>query len=135
MANITKSSDAGVVNPEYLKPQTRKAGEEIAAGDAVYLDSNNRWLKAVRTVQFATGTYGTVMKFAGLAPKAIPSGTLGEVYGDGAEFFYADSGLTEGNAVYPSATAGALADSPAVANDNPVAMVISDTNIKLIRGV
>src|SRR5574341_241639 len=115
MANITKSSDAGVVNPEYLKPQTRKAGEEIAAGDAVYLDSNNRWLKAVRTVQFATGTYGTVMKFAGLAPKAIPSGTLGEVYGDGAEFFYADSA--------------------AVANDNPVAMVISDTNIKLIRGV
>lgn len=137
MALITKSSDAGLEGNSgvQITPQTRQAGVEIAAGDALYIDSNGRFLKAVRTVQFATGTYGTQMKFAGLAARSIPSGTFGEAYGRGAEFFYADSGLTIGNAVFPSATAGGLDDAAAVANDNPVAVVVTATNIVLIAGL
>lgn len=137
MALITKSSDAGIEGNSAVAvaPITAQAGVELAAGDAVYLDTNGRWLKAVRTTQFASGTYGTQMKFAGLTARAIPSGTYGEAYGRGAEFFYADSGLTIGSAVYPSATAGGLDNSAAVANDNPVALVVSATNIRLIAGV
>ena len=137
MSLITKSSDAGLEgnSGEKLTPITAQAGVEIAAGDALYLDSNGRFLKAVRTVQFITGSFGTAMKFAGLAAVAIPSGTYGECYGRGSEWHYADSGLTGGNAVYPSATAGGLDNSPAAANDHPVAMVIDATNIRLIAGV
>lgn len=137
MADITKSSDAGIEgnSGEKVTPQTRQAGVEIAAGDALYIDTNGRFLKAVSTVQFASGTYGVMHKFAGLAPRAIPSGTYGESYGEGAEFFYADSGLTIGSPVYVSNTAGKLADAPIAANDHPVAVAVSATNIRLIRGI
>jgi hypothetical protein len=137
MADITKSSDAGLEGNAGSKenPQTRQAGVELAAGDAVYIDTNGRFVKAITTAQFASGTYGTIHKFAGLTARAIPSGTYGEIYGQGAEFFYADSGLTIGAAVYPSNTAGKLADAPVSANDNPVALIVSATNLVLIAGV
>jgi hypothetical protein len=136
MADITKSSDAGLEGNSgvVVSPLSAQAGVELAAGDAVYLDTNGRFVKVVRTVQFASGTYGTQAKFIGLTARAIPSGTYGEAYGQGAEFFYADSGLTIGSAVYPSATAGKLADAAAVANDNPLGIVVSATNIRLIAG-
>lgn len=136
MADLTKSSDAGVVNPEYLHPQTRQAGEEIAVGDAVRIDSNGRFVKASSATWLVTGTTGQVA-FDGLAPRAIPSGTFGEVYGDGAEFFYADSGLTIGTAIWVSNTAGKLADArvAAAGTDQPVGIVRTATNVQLVRGV
>lgn len=135
MSDITKSSDARLSDGINQRPQTRQAGVEIAAGDALYIDTSGLLQKASTSNQFASGTYGTQYKFAGLSSKAIPSGTYGEVYGQDAEFFYADSGLTIGSAVYPSATAGKLANSAVNANDNPVAVVVSATNIVLIAGV
>jgi hypothetical protein len=83
-----------------------------------------------------TGTTGQVA-FDGLAPRAIPSGTFGEVYGDGAEFFYADSGLTIGTAIWVSNTAGKLADArvAAAGTDQPVGIVRTATNVQLVRGV
>lgn len=137
MADITKSSDAGLEGNSgvQLTPQTRQAGAEIAAGDALYIDTNGRFLKAVTTQQFVSGTFGTQYKFAGLAPRAIPSGTYGEAYGRGAEFFYADSGLTIGGAVYVSNTAGKLANAAIAANDNPVGVCVTATNILLTAGV
>jgi hypothetical protein len=135
MALITKSADARLSDGMNCRPQTRQAGAELAAGDAVYIDTSGLLQKAVRTVQLISGSFGTQMKFAGLTSRAIPSGTYGEVYGEEAEFFYADSGLTIGSAVFPSATAGGLDNAPAIANDNPVAIVVSATNIVLKAGV
>jgi hypothetical protein len=135
MADITKSASACAVDLLYKKPESRQAGAEIATGDAVYIDTNGRFLKAVTSQQLVSGTFGTIYKFDGLALKAIPSGTFGEIGGRGVEFHYADSGLTIGGSVYVSATAGKLADAPVAANDNPVAIVRSATTIELIRGV
>ena len=137
MADITKSADAGLEGNAGVQvaPITAQAGVEIAAGDALYLDANGRWAKALRPTVFISGSYGVQVKFAGLSARAIPSGTYGECYGRGAEFFYADSGLTIGSAVFPSATAGKLADAAVNAADLPVAMVVSATNIRLIAGI
>lgn len=136
MADLTKSSDAGITNPEYLKAYTRQAGEEIAVCDAVRIDSNGRFVKASSATWLVTGAHGQVA-FDGIAPRAIPSGTYGEIYGNGAEFFYADSGLTIGTAIWVSNTAGKIADArvAAATTDQPVAVVRSATNVQLIRGV
>lgn len=136
MADITKSTDAGLEGNAGIAvaPITAQAGVELAAGDAVYLDSNGRWVKSVTTVQFVTGTFGTQYKFSGLVARNIPSGSYGEAYGRSAEFFYASSGLTIGAPVYISNTAGKLADAAIATNDHPVAVAVSATNIRLIAG-
>jgi hypothetical protein len=137
MALITKSSDAGLEGNAGVQvtPITAQAGVEIAAGDSLYLDSNGKLQKAVRPTVLISGSFGLVVKFAGLAARNIASGTYGEVYGRSSEFFYADSGLTPGSAIFPSATAGGLDDSAVAAPDQPVAIAVSATNIRLIAGV
>lgn len=135
MALITKSTDAGITNPEYRSPLSAQAGVDLAAGDAVYQDTNGRLVKAVRPTVFISGSFGLQVKFAGLVARTIASGTYGEVYGRGAEFFYADSGLTIGSPVFPSATAGGLDNAAVAAPDQPLAVAVSATNIRLIAGV
>lgn len=136
MSDLTKSASIGLANGIDQTPQSRQAGEEIAAGDAVRINSSGLFVKASSATWLVTGTGGQVA-FDGLAPRAIPSGTYGEIYGRGAEFFYADSGLTIGLALYVSNTAGKLADAQVAAagTDQPVAVVRTATNISLIRGV
>ena len=136
MSDLTKSSDAGLTRGEFLHPQSRQAGVEIAAGDAIRIDSNGLWQKAVTTTWQVTGSGGEVA-FDGLAVRTIPSGSFGEIYGRGSEHFYADSGLTIGTMLYVSNTAGKLADAQVAAalTDKPVAKVITATNIVLVRGV
>ena len=135
MADITKSSSACAVDALYKKPRTRQAGAEIANGDACYIDSNGRLQLAVSTVWLVTGTTGQVA-FDGLAANDIPSGTYGEIFGDGAEFEYS-TGMTIGLALWVSNTAGKLADArvAAAGTDQPVAIVRSATVIELVRGV
>lgn len=134
MADITKSADAGLTHGEFLHPQTRQAGVEIAAGDALYIDTNGKFQKAGVAAVY-TGATGTIA-FAGLAPHAIASGMFGEVYGKGAEFYYADSGIVVPSMIWGSATAGKLGDAKAgSAADLPIAEAVSATNIVLIRGI
>lgn len=135
MADITKSASACPVDVLYKKPRSRQAGEEIANGDAVRIDSNGRFVKASSATWLVTGTTGQVA-FDGLAAKDIPSGTFGEIFGDGVEFEYS-TGMTIGTAVWVSNTAGVLADArvAAAGTDQPVAIVRSATVIELIRGV
>jgi hypothetical protein len=136
MADITKSSDAGIVNPEFLRPQTRQAVETIAAGDAVFINANGKLEKAGTTKGvIISGAFGVDYKFDGLAPREIVSGSYGEIYGAGSEWHYADSGLTIGRGVFPSATAGKLADAAVSSNDQPVGKAISATNVILSKGV
>jgi hypothetical protein len=134
MSDITKSADARLADAMNQTPQSRLIGFEGAAGDAVYIDSNNV-LQAASTAAVHTGATGTVA-FAGLLPRAYPSGTKAEVYGQGAEFFYADSGLVNNSLLWGSATAKKIGDARVgSAADTPVAMVVSATNIVLLRGV
>lgn len=136
MSDLTKSSNAGIEGNSAIKcnPQTRQAGVEIANGDALFIDSSGLLQKA-STANVYTGLTGAIA-FAGLAARNIPSGTFGEVYGMGAEFFYADSGLTFPAYYWGSATAGKIADAKVgSAADLPVAMSVSATNIILLRGV
>lgn len=134
MADLTKSSDAGLTRGEYLHPQTRQAGVELANGDAVYIDTNGFLQKAGVAATY-TGNTGTVA-FAGLVARNIPSGTFGEVYGRGAEFFYADSGIVVPSTIWASATAGKIGDAKVgSATDLPVAEAVSATNIVLTRGI
>lgn len=135
MSLITKSADARLAKGLHANVLTRQAGAEIAAGDALYIDTNGLLQKAVRPTVLISGSFGLEVKFAGLASKAIPSGTYGEVFGRGAEFFYADSGLTIGSPVFPSATAGGMDNSAVAAPDQPWALVVSATNVLLIKGV
>ena len=136
MSDLTRSSDAGLEGNSGIKcnPQTRQAGVTLANGEGVYIDSNGLLQKSVSTVN-PTGETGTVA-FAGLVARNILSGSFGEVYGNGAEFFYADSGLTIGASLWASAAAGKLGDARVGTSvDRPVAMVVSATNIILTRGV
>lgn len=134
MSDLTKSADAHLANGIDQTPQTRQAGAEIGALDACYIDSNGLLQKASTAAVF-TGATGTIA-FSGLAARAIPSGTFGEVYGQGAEFFYADSGMVLNSYLWGSATAGKIGDARVgSAADLPVAQVVSATNIILLRGV
>lgn len=134
MADLTKSSDAGLVRGEFSHMQTRQAGVELAACDAVYIDTNGKLQKAGVAATY-TGATGTIA-FAGLTARAIPSGTYGEVYGRGAEFYYADSGIVVPSRIWGSATAGKIGDAKVgSAADEAVAEAVSATNIVLIRGI
>jgi len=136
MSDLTKGSSVGIGGQSGFKltPLTRQAGVEIAAGDALYIDTAGLLQKAVSTVQLVTGTRAE-SSFDGLAAVKIPSGTFGEIYGRGSAFAYAASGLVIGSGVYVSNTAGKLADAKVATNDSPVAIVRSATDIELIRGV
>lgn len=140
MSDLTKSADARLANGSYANHVSAKAGVELGACDAVYIDSNGLLQKA-STANVFTGLTGAIA-FAGLTATSIPSGTVGEVYGNGAEFFYADSALSAPAYYWGSATAGKIGDAKAgSAADLPVAMSVPDgdgaigTNIVLIRGI
>lgn len=137
MSDLTKMSDAGLEGLSMLKlhPLTRQAGVALAALDAVYIDANGLLQKAVTTV--ASPVTGTFMRtaFDGVPAVAIPSGSFGEIYGRGAYLDYAASGLTIGSPVWASNTAGKLADAKVAAQDEPIGIVRSATQIELLRGV
>lgn len=136
MADITKSADAGILNPEFINPIQAQTIETLEVGDAVYINADGKLQKASRPNVFISGSFGLHVKFAGLVARGAPSGTVGvSVYGRGSEWTYADSGLNEGTAVFPSATAGKLADAAVAAPDQPLAMVTTSTTIRLIAGV
>jgi hypothetical protein len=137
MTVITHRSDAGVEGKSvmFLRPQSRVAGAAISAGEAAYIDSNGLIQKAVSTANWITT--GTFMQsaFDGVPASDIASGSVGELYGRGAVVEIADSGLTIGAPVWITATAGRFGDAKVAANDEPVARVISATQIVLTRGL
>lgn len=138
MSDITLASDAGLEGMSilYKKPISRRVGGNgILAGMPCYIDSNGLIQKSVSTVN--SPSTGTFMRssFDGVPASDLPSGSFGELYGIGAEARIADSGLTIGTQVWISNTAGKWADAKVATNDEPVAIVISATSIKLERGV
>jgi hypothetical protein len=111
-----------------------QAGVALTRGDACYIDSNSLVQKAVTTVN--SPSTGTFMRsaFDGIVGETYISGAFGvTLYGQGAIFGYAASGLTVGTHLWASATAGKIADAKVATNDEPIAKVISATEILVIR--
>ena len=91
---------------------TGTAGENLLAGDAVYLSDGSggqtagRWYKADATDQYSSSAAGEV----GMAPAAITSGVSGLIRLSGR--ITGLSGLTAGSVYYADATPGVLTLSP-----------------------
>ena len=131
MADITKVSTASMdansgMRSAYFSGLT--AGSAIAVADACYIDSNGEVQPAIAS----TVSTGSLVAFVGLAPKAVADGSPITLFGLGARFSYGTE-LTPGTVLFVSAeNAGALT---ATANDGdlPVAIVVSSTDIQVIR--
>lgn len=103
------------------------AGEDLDAGDIVYLSSIGRLMKCVSSQVTISG----VPNFLGMVNSAVPSGATGTVFGQGARFQYG-SRLNEGEFLYVSDTAGLLA-TPAIANlDDGVVLCLTDEDILIV---
>jgi hypothetical protein len=139
MADVTKrTSPAPQIDGfsaqhcDYLSDGLQ-AGVALVKGDACYIDANGRVQKAVSTVLFATGTSYNVTKFDGLVNEDHISGSYGvTLYGAGAVFGYS-SGMTVGQPLFVSSTAGALSNTVISLTDRPVAKAVSATDIKILR--
>lgn len=110
-----------------------KAGVTLARGDACYIDSNGLVQQAVSTVN--SPNTGTFMRsaFDGIVDENIISGSSVTLFSIGAIYGYAASGLTIGQHLWISNTAGKLANAKVATNDEPVAKCISATDIVVIR--
>lgn len=116
---------------ERLAPY--QAGVSLAKGDAVYIDSNSRLQKAVSTVIGITGSHQAWAKFDGIVVETYISGSKGcAIYGAGTRVGYA-SGMTVGNFLWVSNSAGKLNDAMQSAVDMPVAKIVSATDIFILR--
>ena len=95
---------------DWLKNQVRDgvavvnltAGETLAAGDLCYLDSSGEMTKADADAE------SSAKSLLGISVASLTSGKVGEFLIKG---FYTTSGLTSGEVLYLSPTAGAWAGS------------------------
>lgn len=71
--------------------------------------------------------------FDGFTARAVKAGQPVTLYGAGARFRYAESGLAPGTLLYIAATAGELDDSPTTGDPDGVAKVVNATDIRVIR--
>lgn len=127
MADITRANFSfDGSNPALPKLSGKLAGEAIAAGQAVYLKSDDKiWL--------ADGSAADALsEFIGLAGTTASAGYAVTVLLPGWRCRYAAS-MTPGDRLYVSVTAGALADAASTGGTTPVAIVASATEI-LITG-
>lgn len=125
MALISKSgtpSLSSVVPPQNcVIGSGLKAGEDIAAGDVVYIASTGRVLRSNGTSANAAA------KCDGIAVAAAKSGEAVDVYRY-VEMNYG-SGLTPGTRLYVGATAGRLDTAATTGGTAPVAFVVDATRI------
>lgn len=128
MATLTKAGTPSLAT--YLPPASCQtagllAGEDLAAGDACYIKSDGKvWRSTGTAVAAAARCDG----FAAMATKAGEAVTL---FFD-VVFRYA-TGLTPGERVYVSATAGALDDAATTGGTAPVGYAIDATRVMLRR--
>lgn len=101
MANITVTTP-GPANADVEVETTRSCGEDIAAGDVMTVNTSGAWIKSVA---------GDGKKPRAISPRAEKSGRklTGHRRGEYGGF----TGLTPGNDLFTSATAGRLADASA----------------------
>jgi hypothetical protein len=139
MSLITKSSTPGpdlnsLKRIPPLSPLT--AGEDLAAAAPCYIASDGLVYECI-----STQTIDGKAKYAGFTPVAYSEGEVVTLFGKGARFDYS-SAMTPGNFLWVSATAGRLDTSPVigidfaydqVSTDDPVALIISATDILVLK--
>jgi hypothetical protein len=127
MATLTKSGTPSLSTrtpgPEH-RPSGLLAGEDIAAGDMVYVKSDGKLWRA-------NGTAANAAALAvGMAAAAAKSGfPCTPVFGVCVNY---GSGLTPGARYYVSATAGALDDGATTGGTVPVAFAWDTTQIYVL---
>jgi len=130
MANITK----GTINIDANSGQRSvyiselKAGEALSAGDLCYVYSDGTVKKAIQT----NHTAGSIVFSAGFAPKDTASGDAVTLLGLGTRLSYS-TGMTPGLYLFSGSVAGILCDTPYDSNDHPVALVVSATDIVVVK--
>lgn len=125
--NVKTSSDVGILDPAFIAEGIIEdgiaAGENIAAGEVVYLDGTaNEWMLADADAAGENPAWGIALG-AGTNGNEIPVLLLGMLTVDGASY-------TEGGLVYLSATAGAFTQSaPGGGNDQILGVALTTTKI------
>lgn len=104
------------------------AGVTLTEGQAVYLASDGTLLKAIST----QCQPANVAEFLGLVLHGAVAGEPCTVFGRGARIKFA-TGLTIGELLYVSATAGSLYNAKVATSDTPAAICVSSTDIVLLR--
>lgn len=127
MAEITRiaapSFDSS--NPALKKTSGFVCGEDVAAGDWVYMKSDGKWWKA-------TGAAATApAKAKGMVALDQKAGEACTVLGAGWRWQYA-AGLTPGAQYFLSGTvAGGLADAASTGGTSVLAFAVSATDIEI----
>jgi hypothetical protein len=104
------------------------AGEALLAASPCRMDSDGKVYMSISTETTVSG----VSDYLGFAPKAVASGCPVTLYGQGARFDYGSS-LTPNTHLYIGATKGRLDTAMVADADYPVALVVSDTDIVVIK--
>jgi hypothetical protein len=104
------------------------AGEALTKGEACRIDSDGKVYGAVSTETTISG----VSDFDGFAMRAVTSGGAVTLFGLGAICNYAES-MTPASFLYVSDTKGKLGTTAQNVADKPVAKVITDSEIVVIR--
>jgi hypothetical protein len=129
MADVSKSGTPSMCTPSLdanrLPPL--QVGEDIAAGDACYIKSDGKIWRSDKD-----GSLGAAAEVDGWAPQAalVAQRQFLSLHYN-VNFAYG-SGLTPGSFCYLG-DSGALVDTPAGAQTNPIARVIDATRIHVFR--
>ena len=105
------------------------AGEALLAAAPCYIKGSDG------LVYMSNGTSNNeAARCHGFAPQAYAAGETVSLYGEGARFRYAASGLTPGAPLFVGATKGRLDAAATTGGLTPVAFAVSDTDIQVIAG-
>jgi hypothetical protein len=103
------------------------AGEALDAAAPCYIKTSDG------KVYMSNGTAANeAAEFVGMTPHSRLAGEAVTLFGLGARFRYG-SGLSPGQLLYIFTTAGTLGDAATTGGVNPIARVITDTDIVIIR--
>ena len=131
MALITPSANVSVdTTTAQFAPQITGliAGEDLLGAAPVYIQS------ADGKLYMSNGTaVNEAAEIVGFTARAAKMGEPVTVFGKGARFHYADTGLTPGDFYYIAATAGRLDSVATVGDAIGVAQALTATDIRIVR--
>jgi hypothetical protein len=106
-----------------------KAGETLTEGQIVYIASDGTAMKAVSTQCSPSNR----AEFAGMVVHGAVAGEPVTIFGRGCRMKVVESGLTIGQLLWVSGTAGALYNAKVASADVPAAICVTSTDIVLLR--
>lgn len=131
MTVVTRSADAGMdLSTGVFANQISGliAGEDLAVCAVCRIDATDG------LVYESDGTAVDSDAFVdGFTPRAVKAGQAVALFGNGARFHYAESGMTPGERLYLAATPGLLDDAASTGDTVGVAKAINATDIRIVR--